>query len=82
MLYTLDTQTSCETAYIGKITQTIPEQHTGKHDITELQKTVTLSAAHKLQEVLTWKCKTYFTGDITVHVARIVSAEQMQPCTP
>jgi len=45
------------------------EQHTGKHDIKELQKTATLSAAHKLRKVLTWKCKTYFTGEITVHVA-------------
>jgi hypothetical protein len=35
----------------------------GKHDTTELQKTVTLSAAHKLREVLTWKCKTFSVGN-------------------
>ena len=35
----------------------------GKHDIRELQKTVTLSAAHKLRKVLTWKCKTFNMGN-------------------
>jgi len=45
-----------------KIIQTIPEQHRGKHDITELQKTVTLSAAHKLRKLLTWKCKSFNVG--------------------
>jgi hypothetical protein len=35
-----------------KITQTIPEQHTGKHGIKELQKTAILCTAHLLWEVL------------------------------
>jgi hypothetical protein len=35
-----------------KITQTVLEQHKEKREIKELQKTGTLSAAHRLQEVL------------------------------
>ena len=35
-----------------KITQTIPEQHTRKHEIKELQKTAILGTAHILQKVL------------------------------
>jgi len=34
----------------------------GKHDVTELQKTVIPSAAHKLRKLLTWKCKTFSLG--------------------
>jgi len=35
-----------------KISQTIPEQHTGKNEIKELQTTAILCTAHKLREVL------------------------------
>jgi hypothetical protein len=54
------------------------EQHTGKHDITELQKAVTLSASHKLRKVLTWKCKAYLIGEKELRVARIVNTDQLQ----
>ena len=35
-----------------KITQTIPEQHTRKHEIKELQKTAILGTTHILRKVL------------------------------
>ena len=49
-----------------------------KHEIKELQKTATLSAAHRLGEVLIEKYKTNFTGEITLHVAQIVKTEELQ----
>ena len=54
----------------------------GKQDITEVQKTATLSAAHKLPKVMTWKSKTYFTGKTALHVARIVNTEQLRHWIP
>jgi hypothetical protein len=47
----------------------------GKHEIKELQKTPILSTAHTLREVLMQKYKTYFTGEITLHVAQTVDTE-------
>ena len=41
----------------------------GKGEIKELQTTAILCTAHKLREVLMKKYKTYFTGEITLHVA-------------
>ena len=41
-----------------KIIQKVPEQHTGKYDIKELQKTAILGTAHKL----TYKYKTVSMG--------------------
>jgi hypothetical protein len=41
----------------------------GKQEIKELQKTAILGTAHILREVLMYKYKTYFTGEITLHVA-------------
>ena len=35
-----------------EIIQTIPQQHTGKHEIKKLQKRATLSTAHTLGKVL------------------------------
>jgi hypothetical protein len=35
-----------------KITQTIPQQHMGKHKIKEQQTTAILGTAHKLRKVL------------------------------
>ena len=35
-----------------KIIQTIPEQHTGKYEIKEVQKTATFITAHKMWKVL------------------------------
>jgi len=37
-----------------------------------------LSTTHKLREVLMYKYKTYFTGEITLHVAQTVNTEQLQ----
>ena len=39
------------------------EQHTGKHDIMELQKTAILVAAHKLRKVQTYMCSTFNMGN-------------------
>jgi len=54
----------------------------GKHEIKELQKKKQpyLATAHKLREVLMYKYKTYFTCQITLHVARTVNTEQQQHC--
>ena len=41
----------------------------GKHEIKELQKTAILGTAHILWKVLTYKYKTYFTGERTLRVA-------------
>ena len=49
----------------------------GKHEITELQKTAILGTEHKLQKVLMLKYKTYFMGEITLHVAQTVNIEQL-----
>jgi len=35
-----------------------------------------------LWKVLMEKYETYFTGEITLHVAQIVNTEQLQPCIP
>jgi len=50
----------------------------GKHEIKGLQ--VILGTTHILRKVLMWKCETYFTGEITLHVAQIVNTEQLQLC--
>jgi len=42
---------------------------TGEREIKELQNTAILGTAKKLQRVLLYKCKIYFTGGITMHVA-------------
>jgi len=53
---------------------------TGKHKIKERQKRAILCTAqiHVLREVLMQKYRTYFTGEITLHVAQIVNTEQLQ----
>jgi len=43
----------------------------GKLKIKELQKTVIMGTAHILGQVLMYKYKTYFTCEITLHVAQI-----------
>jgi hypothetical protein len=54
----------------------------GKHEIKELRKTAILDTAQILWKVLMQKYKTYFTGEITLHVAQIVNTEQLQHCVP
>jgi hypothetical protein len=49
----------------------------GEHQIKGLQKTAILSTTHMLREVLMEKYKTYFTGEIALHVAQIVNTEQL-----
>jgi len=49
----------------------------GKHEIKELQKTDILGTAHILRKVLMQKYKTYFMGEITLHVAQTVNTEQL-----
>jgi len=53
-----------------------------KHEIKEKQTTAILGATHLLREVLIYKYKTYFTGEITLHVTQIVNTEQLQHCVP
>jgi len=52
----------------------------GKYEIKELQTTAILGTAHILREVLMEMYITYFTGEITLHVAQIVNTEQLQHC--
>jgi len=47
------------------------------HEIKDLQKTAVLGTA-----VLMYKYKTYFTGQIILHVAQITNTEQLQHYTP
>jgi hypothetical protein len=61
-----------------KTTQTVP----GKHKIMELQKIAVLGIAHILQKVPMNKYKTYFMGEITLHVAQTVNTEHLQHCIP
>ena len=49
----------------------------GKHEIKEMQKTAILGTAHMLRKLLTYKYSTYFTGEITLHVAQTVNTEQL-----
>ena len=53
----------------------------GKHEIKELQKTAVLVTAQILRKVVMSNYRTYFTGEITLHVAQTVSTEQLQYCT-
>jgi len=43
----------------------------GEHEIKEIQKTAVLGTAHVLRRVLK-KHRTYFTGEMTLHVARLL----------
>jgi len=54
----------------------------GKHEIKKLQKAAILGTAHILRKVLISKYKTYFTCEITLHVAEIVNTEQLQHYIP
>ena len=54
----------------------------GNHEVEELQKAAILGTAHILRKVLISKYKTYFTCEITLHVAEIVNTEQLQHYIP
>jgi hypothetical protein len=45
-------------------------------------KTAILGTAHTLRKVLIQMYKTYFTGEIILHVVKIVNTEQLQHFTP
>jgi hypothetical protein len=51
---------------------------TGKQEIQELQKTAKLGTAHTLWTLVMYKYKTYFMGEISLHVAHTVNTEQLQ----
>jgi hypothetical protein len=65
-----------------KITLKIPEQHTGKHEIKKLHNADILDTAHVPRKVQMYKYRTYFTCEMALHVAQIVSTEQLQPYIP
>jgi len=48
---------------------------TGKHEFKEIQKTAVLGTAHILRKVLMENYRTYFRGQITLHVAQAVNTE-------
>jgi hypothetical protein len=52
-----------------------------KHEIQETQKTAIGTHTHTAGSAMS-KYKTYFTGEITLHVAQIVITEQLQHCIP
>ena len=62
---------------ISKSLRQYPSSIPEKHEIRQLQKTAILATAHKLREVSVQKYKTYFTGEITLHVAHVVNTEQL-----
>ena len=47
----------------------------GRHEIKYLQKTAILGPAHVLRYVLLSKYETYFTSEITLHVAQMINTE-------
>ena len=65
-----------------KITQTVPKQHTRKHEIKELQKTAVSGTAHILREVLMYMYKTYFMSEITLHVAETANTDSYNTLYP
>jgi hypothetical protein len=54
----------------------------GNHEVKNLQSAAIADAAHILRKVRMYKNKTYFTCEITLHVAQIVSTEQLQHYIP
>jgi len=60
------------------IIQTMHEQHTRKAYNQGITKTAILCSAHILWKVLIYKYKTFITCKVIVHVAQIVSTEQLQ----
>jgi hypothetical protein len=54
----------------------------GNQEIKELQTAAILGTANILREVLMYKYTTYFTCEITLHVAQTVSTEQLQHYVP
>jgi len=79
-----DTSNKRDDWNLCKITHRYLSNITGKHEIKELQKLAILGIAHifVLWKVLMLKYKTYFTGEITLHVEQTVNTEQLQHCTP
>jgi hypothetical protein len=54
----------------------------GKQEIKEIKRIAVLGTENIPRTVLLLKYKTYFTGEITVHVAQIVNTEQLQHYIP
>ena len=64
-----------------KIIQNKPEQHANNSRNEGSTKTAILSTAHILRTLLMWECRTYFTGEIILHVAQIVNTQYFQNYT-
>ena len=54
----------------------------GKHEIKVLQKNSRIGHCTHTMESANVKYKTYFTGEIALHVAQIVNTEQLQHYIP
>jgi hypothetical protein len=54
----------------------------GKHEIKELQKNSHIGHCTHITESANVKYKTYFTDEITLHVAQIVNTEHLQHYIP
>ena len=54
----------------------------GKHEIKELQKNSHIERCTQTAASDDVKYKTYFTGEITLHVAETVNTEQLQHYVP
>ena len=63
-----------------KITRTVTEQHTEKHEITELKKHIHIG--HCAHTAISANVKVHFTGEITLQVAQTVNTEQLQHYIP
>ena len=63
------------------VTQTIPEQHTGSMKLRNYKKVHTGHCTHRTESANV-KYTTYFTGEITLHVAQTVNTEQLQYYIP
>ena len=70
------------TGAVSKLCRQYRSNIRGKHEIKELRKTAIFGTAHILRKVIIQKFKTYFTGEITLHVAQIVNTEQLQHYIP
>ena len=69
-----------ETGTVSKSLRQYLSNITGEHEIKGLQKTATLGTAHMLRKVLIEKYETYLTSEITLHVAQLVTTEQLLNC--
>ena len=70
------------TGTISKLLRQYLSNILGRHEIKGIQKTAILGSAHIVRKVLMLKYKTYFTGIITLPVAKIENRKQLQLYMP